>query len=528
MIRRLWRRPTTEQTIDWLFAAGLFLTVFFACLLPISDSDLWWHLKSGELIVTSHALPTTDALSFAPPTANMTAALRDSWLSQVLLYETYDFAGMTGVVFLRLALVIFMLRIAFRRMKKAAIGRGVQVAAASLAVLCVAPVLAMDNPLGASYLCAATLAWLMDRTRRGHGPQWQALPLMALWGNLSSSVVVGDLMVVAFAVGVVLMGSHAERKLARLAMWAMLCIVASMLNPNGPSGLLLYFNQAHGPFAASQLQMQGSWHAVMAGHGLVVILWASMAATALGMALTKRPYMPDVLVALTLGALALLTVRDMPFYAFAMAPVGAYYFSKGVLDRIKLAASPDALPIKGVVVVLFFCAYIGSWAVAIAHGSPLQSSVSPYYPAQIITFMERTKLEGRALVHRDWGGYFSWRLHPDSEVLVDSRDLNPKAVEAYKRMVAAAGPESLALLDLYGVDYVCLPVMNEEGQLQPLVKLLHDDPRWSAAFVDESGVLVVRNTGKLEPYAKRHAIWLKRYKQNLLSIYAKLKQSQAK
>jgi hypothetical protein len=78
----------------WLFLApGLLLLALSAR--EIGESDTWWHLKTGELIVTQQHLPQTDPFSEAnaeKPWVNF------EWLSQVVFYLAYPLAGPAGLV----------------------------------------------------------------------------------------------------------------------------------------------------------------------------------------------------------------------------------------------------------------------------------------------------------------------------------------------------------------------------------------------------------------------------------------------
>ena len=53
-----------------------------------SDPDMWWHLKTGEVIWTTHSIPTTDLFSY---TTNHHAWVPHEWLSQVLMYGLLRF-----------------------------------------------------------------------------------------------------------------------------------------------------------------------------------------------------------------------------------------------------------------------------------------------------------------------------------------------------------------------------------------------------------------------------------------------------
>ncbi len=59
------------------------------------DPDMWWHLKTGEVIWTTHTIPTTDLFSY---TTNHHAWIPHEWLSQVLIYGAYRLGGYSGLM----------------------------------------------------------------------------------------------------------------------------------------------------------------------------------------------------------------------------------------------------------------------------------------------------------------------------------------------------------------------------------------------------------------------------------------------
>ena len=94
--------------------AALLLGLFST---EISDPDFWWHLKTGQYIVTEHRLPVPDPFAFttasATPASPGEAATRHfnlthEWLAQVIWYLIYR-AGGFGAVVLWKALLLTML-----------------------------------------------------------------------------------------------------------------------------------------------------------------------------------------------------------------------------------------------------------------------------------------------------------------------------------------------------------------------------------------------------------------------------------
>ncbi len=63
--------------------------------LRFDDPDMWWHLKTGEVIWKTHSIPTTDLFSY---TTNHHAWIDHEWLSQLMIYGAYRLGGYTGLM----------------------------------------------------------------------------------------------------------------------------------------------------------------------------------------------------------------------------------------------------------------------------------------------------------------------------------------------------------------------------------------------------------------------------------------------
>lgn len=66
-----------------LIVSLTFLTIFVLFLKPLTDPDLFWHLKYGEEILKTHRFPYADQFSFTFPGYQ---AADSWWLSEVLIY----------------------------------------------------------------------------------------------------------------------------------------------------------------------------------------------------------------------------------------------------------------------------------------------------------------------------------------------------------------------------------------------------------------------------------------------------------
>src|SRR5580700_7879331 len=97
-----------------LGVAGLFLLGLFST--ELSDPDAWWHLKTGQYIVTQHRLPDPDPFAYttalAKPAypgepATQRFNLTHEWLAQVAMYLIEIIGGLAAVVLWKALLLAF-------------------------------------------------------------------------------------------------------------------------------------------------------------------------------------------------------------------------------------------------------------------------------------------------------------------------------------------------------------------------------------------------------------------------------------
>ena len=82
---------TTRRPLTVILALGLFTMT----IRGVSDPDVWWHLRTGELIVQQHHVPHTDPFSFTRSGQPWT---NHEWLSDVIIYSVYRATGFGGLM----------------------------------------------------------------------------------------------------------------------------------------------------------------------------------------------------------------------------------------------------------------------------------------------------------------------------------------------------------------------------------------------------------------------------------------------
>src|SRR5438270_6893135 len=78
-----------------LLATLLIVLTVFTARSRFNDPDMWWHLKTGEIIWNTHSIPTVDVFSYTTHNHPYTP---HEWLSQVTIYGAYKLAGYSGLM----------------------------------------------------------------------------------------------------------------------------------------------------------------------------------------------------------------------------------------------------------------------------------------------------------------------------------------------------------------------------------------------------------------------------------------------
>jgi hypothetical protein len=77
-----------------LLIAILFVAIFTMAVRVPTDTDTWWHLRSGEYILRTHSIPRHDVFSH---TVAGKPWIDHGWLAQIAIYLLYTAFGYAGL-----------------------------------------------------------------------------------------------------------------------------------------------------------------------------------------------------------------------------------------------------------------------------------------------------------------------------------------------------------------------------------------------------------------------------------------------
>jgi len=190
--------PMHGKPLKILFAAVVVLALAFPFLLAlekVSESDTFWHLKTGEWILSHTSIPRTDPFSstvYGKPWPDW------EWLFQAGIYSVYAWGGFNALVVAKAAIVFLTGLVLYLTCRRN--GAGSPLAALVVMATFVAARERLEvQPDVAALLFAAVTVSLLEASQRGK-PMWLwGLPLVqVIWVNVDASFPLGIALVVIY------------------------------------------------------------------------------------------------------------------------------------------------------------------------------------------------------------------------------------------------------------------------------------------------------------------------------------------
>jgi hypothetical protein len=225
-----------------------------------SDPDMWWHLKMGEIIWTTHRIPTVDLFSY---TARHHAWVPHEWLSQLTIYAAYRIGGYSGLM-AWLCILSAILLVAGYVLCSVVSGNSKVAFLGVLTIWLFATVGFAVRPHMIGYVLLVVELLLLHLGRTRNARWFWGLPLLfALWVNCHGSFFIGMVIAVityalsfiGFQAGSLISAKWDPARRRNLAWSLALSIAALFINPVGRSQIFYPIDtMLHQPVGLSQVQ----------------------------------------------------------------------------------------------------------------------------------------------------------------------------------------------------------------------------------------------------------------------------------
>ena len=448
------------------------------------DPDMWWHLRTGQIIWTTHTVPLADQFSY---TSDQHVRIPHEWLAQVLIYGAYRLGGYPGLMLwlclLSAALLIASYVLCWTYSGNAKVGF---LGALIIWLFATSGLSIRPQMIGYLLLILELLLLHLGRTRN---PRWFFLlpPLFAFWVNCHGTFFPGLVIGVAvllcslitFRLGPIVPSSWDSRTRQMLTLALMLSIAALWLNPVGAKQVFYPLNvMLHTPINLNQVE---EWMPLQLNDGRGFGFLAVLGSIFLVMILRRSELFWDELLLLVLGIGVAANHRRMVFvFGILAAPILSRLLSPlwdgyhAEEDR----AVPNAVLIAASLLIAF-------WSFPGLRN--LTAQVDKGSPVKAVEFIKTHHLSGRMLNDYTYGGYLTWAA-PEQPVFVyggaDIVDWNGIVDEFGKWATLQSDPN--ALPDKYRVNFCLLASQS------PMVRVLPLLGKWKVIYSDDRSVIFAR------------------------------------
>ena len=458
----------------------------------VADPDIWWHLRTGELIIQNHHVFHSDPYSF---TRAGQPWINHEWLSEVLMYGVYRLAGWAGLIVCFAAIIAITLWLVHIRCPARPYVAGlftVWGAAAS------APIWGV-RPQMFTLLLASIFLLILERSDQHPSVLWWTPLLTLLWVNLHGGYFVGLGLMILFLAGKLLEVAfgfeewpHAVPHLRRLALALVACLAVVPLNPNG---IHMYWYPLETIRSSAIQNYVDEWLSPNFHQGKELPFLCMLLFTLLALGLSSRRLrVREILLLLATTGLALRSVRHIPIYVLIAVPIlsGAtqsWLQEQGAASWLGLRPSFPSIRrmlVNATILATFVAFTITRARTVIGHQVETEAE---HFPAAAVSFLARQRPPGPILNNYNWGGYFIGKLYPEYRVFVDGRtDLYGDSFmddfyATYHLTDGWQGP-----IQKWQIRTIILPPDA------PVMTALRSHPGWRQIYADSQALILTRDT----------------------------------
>jgi hypothetical protein len=479
-------RSSSWLRVGLLLLAPLLLLIFVRYIVAPTDSDYWWHIRTGQYIVETGTVPRSDFFSY---TVSGQTWVTHEWLTEVGMYFVQEHLGYVGNVLLFGALSAPAALAVYATCRLRGLGEPTAALLMSWAATMTLASAGVRAQTWTMFLLAV-FALILTQYKQGQTRMIWLLPLLVgIWANLHAGYLIGPVLV-----GLTVVGEAVARVLHRpsaplrpLLLVLLLSIAAPLFSPHGFEALLYPFSYLGND--NSMMRYIAEWQSPNFHLPYFLIFAASLLA-AIALGLGRRPLGPsELLWGLALALMGLQSVRHIALFGIVVVPlIGARLQAEVPTLGRSLAnwERPRLLIVLWpVMAIVALSLVLPAQAAGNLQLGPEPSTAT--YPVGAVDYLRTHDVPGNLFNSYAWGGYLIDQLYPDRPVFIDGRtDVYANFVQRYEQ-VTLLQPGWRDILAQYDVRLV---LVEKDSAL---AVVLADDPGWQEAYTGDVEQLFVRN-----------------------------------
>jgi hypothetical protein len=521
---RSWMQWILPATGDLIFVALLGMLVYTALAVRLlGDAGIGWHIRTGQLILASHAIPHVDPFSSTMAGQPWFAW---EWLYDVCVGWLDHLAGLNGVVLFTASVIALTFSWSFRLLLR----RGTSFPIALVLVLLAASASMIHffaRPHVLSWLFTLGWFYVLDSSEREENdfslmdgrrfPLLWLLPLgMLAWVNIHGGFLLGFALLGIYWISAVwkyfslredrledaLQKTRAAKRTGDLALIGMLSALATLANPYGWRLHVHIYHYLSNRFLMDHIDefQSPNFHGV-AQKCFATLLLLTLIAFAAKRRETSGVRLSEALVILFAVYSGLYAARNIPVSALLLILVIGPRLSDALqsLERRRPALDSTSPPffrrmqnieatLRGhiwPVLVLGLTCWITFHGGALGTKQLMNAHFDrTRFPSRAVDYLASHNLHGPVFAPDSWGGYLIYRLYPQAKVAVDDRhDLyGEQFLKSYLKMMHVE-PGWENFLQQHPVRYVLVPKESA------LANILAETPHWQPIYRDDVAIV---------------------------------------
>jgi hypothetical protein len=480
---------------NMVFVALLFVLTFNSGQGLLGDGDTGYHIRTGEIILRTWEIPTSDPYSFHSPPLKWTA---HEWLSEVIMAVVFQLSGLTGVVLF----FAFLLALTHWLLYESLRSRSDDIYLCAIVTL-LATACSSAHWLARPHVFSLliTLGWchLLDRFQyKNQNTLVYMPPLMILWVNLHGGFIIGLVLIgiyfagnVAYALISSGMKSHAYRRKAKTLLIVLLAtLAASLINPFGWEILWFPIRVTSDRFLMDRVIefLSPNFHEVLPFKYMLLAMIGALA-------LSRSALNPiEVTLVLLLSYMALYSARHISLFAVVVSPIllkslesivnqlsthilQSYRKRVGNLLAIDTDVKGFLWPVGTVLLI-----------VGLAVGGNLRYQFSDEkFPVAAVEFMKKERITGNMFNNDEFGDYLIFTAWPEYRVFMDGRsDMYGEKYGSDYLRVANAQRGWKEVLEKYNITFVLFDTQS------PLSTALLEQHDWQPIYSDRVATMFLK------------------------------------
>lgn len=426
-------------------------------------------------------------------TARGNSWLNHSWLAEIILYYLYGLAGLKGLIFFKILILILayglLLKAASYTIPERDFGHELIIALLFIMAIVTGAPRFMVRPLMFTFLGVAVSIYLYARSRKEINSLFYIPLVLMCWVNLHAEFMLGLIMLILFWLyHLVLFLVKKNKYFLKVSLILLLSLAALLITPYGWKLLLHPIKLTSSDLFMTRIsEWLPPMHPLFREEPAIKFFYWFLGIGLLSFVLNfKKKDAVFFLFFLTFGLMSLSAIRFMPYVTMAGIPIVAENLGhlKGKIgkrfNRLFFAA-----------IIIWSLFLIKERLHYTEFGLGLAEKVC--YPLEAGHFLDEAGISGNIFNMCDFGGFLIW-FHPERPVFVDGR-LDVYGEKIYQDFMDPAAET----WQKYNINYVFLSYRHPATR-----GLLYENKDWPLVYWDDTALIYLRGTEKNKSLIDRY------------------------